>query len=146
MTGKNSSFGLFTRLVTFLTTSLATLLVILLVAGLGTMLVATSLYATQTDSNISSIFTGEIMDSLCAKAGSHDQMMQDMKSMGRDGNSCSVKCIQLGGKYVLYDSSKRIIYELDDQEKAGEFAGHKVRVSGALQKKKIKIAHIEAAN
>jgi hypothetical protein len=113
---------------------------------LGTMLIAGSLYATQSDSNVGSTFTGEIMDSLCAKAGSHDQMMQNMKSMGRDKNACSAKCIQLGSKYVLYDSSKQAIYELDDQDKAGGFAGHRVRVSGLLQKKKIKVSNIVAAD
>jgi hypothetical protein len=111
-----------------------------------TMLAAFSLCAAQADSNTAGTFTGEIMDSLCAKAGSHDQMMQDMKSMGTDKATCSAKCIQLGGKYVLYDSSKKAIYELDDQDKAEKFAGHKVRVSGALQKKKIKVASIEASD
>jgi hypothetical protein len=113
---------------------------------LATMLVAGSLYATQSDSNVASTFTGEIMDSLCAKAGSHDQMMQDMKSMGHDKNSCSAQCVRLGAKYVLYDSAKRTIYQLDDQEKAGAFAGHKVRISGTLQKTKIKVAGIEGAD
>jgi hypothetical protein len=110
------------------------------------LMLAGSLYATQPDSSGPSTFTGEVMDSLCAKAGSHDQMMQDMKSMGTDKKSCSTKCIQLGGKYVLFDSAKRAVYELDDQDKAGEFAGQRVRVSGSLQKKKIKITKIEAAN
>jgi hypothetical protein len=110
------------------------------------LLVALPLCVAQADSESGATFTGEIMDSLCAKAGSHDQMMQDMKSMGKDKTTCSAKCIQLGGKYVLYDSSKKSIYELDDQDKAEKFAGHKVRVSGALQKKKIKVANIEAAD
>jgi hypothetical protein len=111
-----------------------------------TMLVALSLCAAQADSNAVSTFTGEIMDSLCAKVGSHDQMMQDMKSMGKDKTTCSAKCIQLGAKYVLFDSSRKAIYELDDQDKAEKFAGHKVRVSGALQKKKIRVSSIEAAD
>src|SRR5271170_5207339 len=97
---------------------------------LATMLVAGFLYATQPDSNGASTFTGEIMDSLCAKDGSHDQMMHDMKSMGHDKSSCSVQCIRLGAKYVLYDSAKQAVYQLDDQEKAAEFAGRKVHVSG----------------
>ncbi|MGA3089216.1 MAG: hypothetical protein ABSD75_11425 [Terriglobales bacterium] len=113
---------------------------------LSAVLVAGSLYAAQSEANVASTFTGEIMDSLCAKTGSHDQMMQDMKSMGRDKGSCSVQCIRLGAKYVLYDSAKRAIYQLDDQEKAAEFAGQKVHVSGTLQKMKIKVAEIERAN
>ena len=113
---------------------------------LSIMLVAFSLHAAQADSNAPPTFTGEIMDSLCAKAGTHAQMMQDMKSMGKDKATCSVKCIQLGAKYVLDDSGKKAIYELDDQEKAEKFAGQSVRVSGTLEKKKIKVSSIEAAD
>lgn len=108
------------------------------------ILVAFSLCAAQADST--STISGEIMDSLCAKAGTHEQMMQDMKSMGKDKATCSAKCIQLGAKYVLYDSSKKAIYELDDQEKAEKFAGQSVQVSGTIQKKKIKVASIKAAD
>jgi hypothetical protein len=113
---------------------------------LAIMLVTGSLYAGQSDSSNTSTFTGEIMDSLCAKAGSHDQMMHDMKSMGPDKASCTAMCIRLGAKYVLYDSAKQAIYQLDNQDKASEFAGRKVQVSGTLQKTKIKVANISAAN
>jgi hypothetical protein len=89
-------------------------------------------------------FSGEIMDSLCAKDGSHEKMMDEMKSMGRDKNTCAVKCAQLGSKYVLYDAEKKAIYGLDDQDKAGAFAGQRVRVLGTLAKNKIKIENIEA--
>jgi hypothetical protein len=112
---------------------------------LSTVVVAVSLCAAQTDPNSLSTFNGEIMDSLCAKAGTHDQMMKDMKSMGTDKATCSVKCIQLGAKYVLYDANNKAIYELDDQSKAEQFAGQRVRVEGAMQKKKIKVASIAAA-
>jgi len=112
----------------------------------ATMLMAGSLLAGQPDANGASSFTGEIMDSLCAKNGSHDQMMQDMKSMGHDKASCAVQCVRLGAKYVLYDPAKRTVYQLDDQDKAAEFAGQKVRVSGTLQKTKIKVADIGRAN
>jgi hypothetical protein len=104
------------------------------------------LYATQPDSNAASIFTGEVTDSLCAKAGSHEPMMQEMKSMTHDKATCSAKCVQLGGKYVLYDSGNKTIYQLDDQDKAAKFAGHNVRISGTVQKKKIKVASIEATD
>jgi Protein of unknown function (DUF5818) len=102
-------------------------------------------HATQPDSSTQS-FTGEITDSLCAKAGSHDQMMQDMKSMGHDKATCTTKCIQLGAKYVLFDQSKGTVYVLDDQDKAAKFAGQRVRVSGTIEKKNIKVADIEPVN
>jgi Protein of unknown function (DUF5818) len=115
------------------------------VSLLSIMLMAGLSHATQPDTN-GQTFTGEITDTLCAKAGSHDQMMQDMKSMGRDKTSCTQKCIQLGAKYVLFDASKGIVYNLDDQDRAEKLAGRKVRVSGILQKKSIKVTSIEAAD
>jgi hypothetical protein len=89
-------------------------------------------------------FSGEIMDSLCAKDGTHEKMMDEMKSMGRDKNTCATKCAQLGSKYVLFDADKKTIYGLDDQDKAEAFAGQRVRVLGTLAKNKIKIENIEA--
>jgi hypothetical protein len=89
-------------------------------------------------------FSGEIMDALCAKDGSHEKMMAEMKNMGHDKNSCATMCARLGSKYVLYDSSKKAIYSLDDQDKAEAFAGQTVRVQGSLQKNKIKVERIEA--
>jgi hypothetical protein len=90
-------------------------------------------------------YSGEIMDSLCAKNGSHEKMMDEMKSMGRDKKTCTNKCIQLGAKYVLYDESTKTTYALDDQEKAEPFAGQTVQVQGTLGKNKITVATIEPA-
>ena len=92
--------------------------------------------------NTPQVFMGEIMDSLCAKDGTHEKMMDEMKSMGRDKNTCAVKCAQLGAQYVLYDAVKKEIYSLDDQEKAEAFAGRRVRVSGTLKKNKLKVETI----
>lgn len=92
------------------------------------------------------IFSGEIMDSLCAKDGSHQKMMDQMDSMGRDHQTCTQKCIQLGAKYVLYDLTTKTVYNLDDQDKAARFAGQKVKIKGTLEKKKIRIADIESGN
>jgi hypothetical protein len=90
-------------------------------------------------------YSGEIMDSLCAKNGSHDKMMDEMKSMGHDKKNCSMKCVQLGAKYVLYDASTKKTYALDDQDKAETFAGQTVHVTGTLEKNKIKVGSIEPA-
>jgi hypothetical protein len=110
------------------------------------LLMAASVYAAPPELNGASTFSGEIIDSLCAKNGSHDKMMQDMKSMGPDKNSCSAQCIKVGAKYVLFDSAKQATYQLNDQDKAAEFAGHKVHVSGTLEKMKIKVASITRAD
>jgi hypothetical protein len=91
-------------------------------------------------------FSGEVMDSLCAKDKTHAKMMQEMKSMGNDPAVCSKKCVELGAKYVLYDQQKDTVYGLADQDKVEAFAGHKVRISGTLDKKRIKIDKIELAD
>lgn len=90
-------------------------------------------------------FTGEIMDSACAKQGSHE-MMEKMEGIS-DAKTCTIKCVEMGSKYVLYDAAKKITYELDDQTKPKEFAGQKVKVTGSYDKatKTIHVENIEAA-
>jgi hypothetical protein len=103
-------------------------------------------WAGQSDQGGLQTFSGEVMDSLCAKDKSHAKMMEEMKSMRNDPAVCSKKCVELGAKYVLYDRQKDMVYALADQDKAEEFAGHKVRISGTIEKKKIKIANIESTD
>jgi hypothetical protein len=92
-------------------------------------------------------FTGEIFDSQCAMNNSHKQMEQ-MKGMGDDSKMCTLKCVEMGGKFVLQDTTKKITYQLDDQEKPKEFAGQKVKVTGTYDKatKTIHVEKIEAAS
>ena len=91
-------------------------------------------------------FSGEIMDSACAKAGSHAKMIDSGKM--KDGKSCTTGCVKGGAKYVLYDSAKKTAYELDDQTKPADFAGDKVKVMGTLDKttKTIHVTDIKAAS
>lgn len=89
-------------------------------------------------------FTGEVTDTFCAKNGSHDQMMSKMASMGRDKETCTKKCTQIGAKYVLYDEAQKRTYKLEDQTRVEAFAGKKVRVSGTLEGDAIRVANIEA--
>jgi len=100
-------------------------------------------------------FTGEIFDSQCAKEGSHEMMikknMPDKASMANDPmvkEMCAKKCVSMGGKYVLYDATKKTTYELDDQQKPADFAGKKVKVSGTYDKatKTIHVTNIAAAS
>jgi Protein of unknown function (DUF5818) len=119
---------------------------IILTVCLGLLLASSLTQAQPKDqSGSAQTFSGEIMDSLCAKDGTHEKMMDEMKSMGRDKNTCATKCAQLGAKYVLFDADKKTIYVLDDQDKAEAFAGQRVRVLGTLAKNKIKVENIEAA-
>jgi len=86
-------------------------------------------------------FTGEIMDSQCAMNGSHAQM-EKMKGMPDDSKMCTLKCVEMGGKFVLYNAAKKTTYQLDDQEKPKEFAGQKVKVTGTYDKT-TKTIHVE---
>ena len=91
-------------------------------------------------------YTGEIMDSQCAKEGSHANMMKkhDIKTE----KDCTNGCVKNGGKYVLYDSSTKKTYQLDDQKKGQQFAGEKVKVTGSYDKatNSLHVTDIEAAS
>lgn len=86
-------------------------------------------------------FTGEIMDSQCAGMRSHDKMMQGVDA--KNAKECTQKCVQLGGKYVLFDPATKTAYQLDNQEKAAPFAGQKVSVKGTLDAAS-KTIHVES--
>jgi hypothetical protein len=99
-------------------------------------------------------FTGEIMDSQCAKNSSHAMMLKKEGMGDKDPNDpmvkqmCTKNCVKMGGKYVLYDSAKKAVYELDDQQKPEALAGQKVRVTGTLDAatKTIHVTDIKAAS
>ncbi len=73
-------------------------------------------------------YTGEIFDSQCAMMGSHDQGYKMTNTSS--AKDCTQACVKMGGKYVLYDAAKKATYQLDDQDKAKEFAGQKAKVTG----------------
>ncbi len=75
-------------------------------------------------------FSGEIMDSACAKAGSHAAMMK--KAGVKTAKECTEACVKMGSKYVLFNKANKKVYELDDQTKPQQFAGDKVTVKGTL--------------
>jgi uncharacterized protein DUF5818 len=82
-------------------------------------------------------FTGEIMDNMCATTGSHVSMWTGKE----DPNSpaarkmCTLKCVQMGGKFVLYNKGTKTTYQLDDQQEPKEFAGQQVKVIGTYNSK-----------
>ena len=92
------------------------------------------------------VFTGEVMDDMCAKSGSHTEMQKMMKNMGNDAKTCTVECVKLGGKYVLYDGASKTSYQLDPQDKAKDFAGQKVKVTGTPDGGTIHVKSIEPAS
>ena len=73
-------------------------------------------------------FTGTITDDECGRAD-HSRMR-----MGPTDAACVRACISAhSASYVLYDGKD--VYELSDQQKPGEFAGQRVRITGALDSK-----------
>ena len=90
-------------------------------------------------------FSGEIMDSQCAKNGSHEMMFK--KEGTKDPKACTTGCVKMGGKYVLFNGASKSVYQLDDQTKPEQFAGQKVKVTGTLDKatKTIHVTDIKAA-
>ena len=86
-------------------------------------------------------FTGEIMDSSCAKTGKHNPAMGTSKE-------CTLGCVKAGGKFVLYNDATKATYQLDDQKKPEAFAGDKVKVTGTYdaKTKTIHVTDIAAAS
>jgi hypothetical protein len=113
---------------------------------LSTGLVALQLWAGQLNQSGQQVFTGEVTDTFCAKNKSHEEMMNENKTMGREKQTCAQKCVQMGAKYVLLDASKGTVYQLDDQGKAAAFAGQEVHVVGTLENNQLKIASIGAGS
>ena len=93
-------------------------------------------------------FKGEITDSQCAMNGSHAEMLKKEGMGDKDPNDAMVKamctknCVKMGGKYVLYDSASKKVYQLDDQTKPEQFAGQNVKVTGTLEKETIHVTNI----
>lgn len=84
---------------------------------------------------------GYISDSMCGLA--------DHKSMNMgDDKECALKCVEGGAKFILADRDHKTAYTLDAaaQEKAREFAGQKVQVTGQVdaKAKTIQVTKIEA--
>lgn len=104
-----------------------------------------AMLSASSDQGAPKTFTGEVTDTICASTGSHAQMMAKMQSMGKDKETCTKQCAQMGAKYVLYDAANKAVYSLDNQSKAQTFAGRKVRVEGTLEGNRIRVTDVEQA-
>ena len=87
-------------------------------------------------------YTGEIMDSSCAKNGSHAQMEKEHNMTSDSG--CTRACVKMGAKYVLFMNGKA--YDLDDQTKPADFAGKRVKVTGKRDGNTILVENISPAS
>jgi hypothetical protein len=73
-------------------------------------------------------FTGVLSDDMCATAD-HSTM-----KMGPTDAECTIACVSAhGAAYVLYDGKS--VYTLSGRQALEKFAGHRVRVTGALDAK-----------
>lgn len=79
---------------------------------------------------------GYISDSSCG--------LQHMAGMNE--KDCTLMCAK-NGKFVLADRDNKVVYQLDrmGQGKASEFAGQKVKITGRISGKTIRVTAIEAA-
>src|SRR5689334_23357682 len=108
------------------------------------LLASVSLLAINLGAQKAQTFSGEIMDQQCALLGGHSAMM----SQGESAKDCANRCVSIGGKFVLFDSANKTIYQLDDQKKAQPFAGTKVKITGTYDtsNKTIHVANIQAGS
>ena len=67
---------------------------------------------------------------------------------GMDAKECTLMCVKGGGKFILADRDHKRVYSLDKagQQKARDFAGQKVKVTGRMVGKTIRVTAIEAAS
>jgi len=76
-------------------------------------------------------FVGYVIDESCAS-----------KPAMKGNEACARKCIKGGSPAVLLTTDNKV-YKLDDQAKVSEHAGHKVKVTGALDGETIKVETIK---
>jgi hypothetical protein len=75
-------------------------------------------------------FNGYVIDETCAA-----------KPAMKGNEACARKCIKGGSPAVLLTAEAKV-YKLDDQAKAIEHAGHKVKITGTLDGDTIKVESI----
>lgn len=115
------------------------LALILLVVGAAASVTVSGTAPNSNNPTPETTVVGYISDSSCG--------LKHMPGMG-DDKSCTLMCLKGGSKFVLADSDHKVVYRLDKagQEKAREFAGQKVKVTGLITAKTIKVTAIEAAS
>jgi hypothetical protein len=59
-------------------------------------------------------------------------MVQKERIGTEDKKQCTLACIKMSGKFVLYNTANKTVYQLDDQKKPEPFAGANVTVTGTF--------------
>jgi hypothetical protein len=116
-----------------------TLASIILVAGLALAAPCGAHSDNSATQGTETTIVGYIGDGMCG--------LKHMDGMG-DDKTCTLACVKGGSKFILADRDGKLVYNLDKagQQKAGEFAGQKVKVTGQLKGKNIRVTSIEAAS
>lgn len=109
----------------------------LMLLVLGVVLVTPLSGVAQKTQRAEKTLIGYVSDNHCG--------LKHMAGMG-DDKSCTLMCVK-HGKFVLADRDHKRVYQLDKtgQAKAREFAGQKVKVTGRVSGKTIRVTAIEAA-
>ncbi len=105
--------------------------------NIGSVLATTGVaQKTRTKPAVEKTVIGYISDSSCG--------LHHMEGMNEQ--DCTLMCAK-NGKFVLADRDHKIVYQLDQagQEKAREFAGQKVKITGRVTGKTIRVTAIETA-
>jgi hypothetical protein len=107
---------------------------IMVVAGVGSVFVAANVQDRAALAlPIESItIRGKIWDSACAALASHEKMIA--KANAKDAKECTLQCVKAGSKFVLYNPDDKTTYQLDDQDKAAEYGGQTVTVTGSYDR------------
>lgn len=92
-------------------------------------------------------FQGQIMDAMCAANGSHSPGGYQATHTNNP-KDCTLACVKAGSKFVLYNTAQKTTLQLDDQDKARDFAGQDVTVTGSYNNsdKTIHVQNIKASS
>ena len=60
--------------------------------------------------------------------------MMMKKESAKNATQCTLTCVKMGGKYVLFNAAEKAVYQLDDQKRPEQSAGMKVKVMGTYDK------------
>ena len=79
-------------------------------------------------------WTGYIADSKCGAKAAHE-----------GARECTVKCVKEGAKYVFVNDADKKVYDIADQDKVADHAGHHVTLKGSLEGDTMKVTSVEMA-
>jgi hypothetical protein len=96
-----------------------------------------------------SLLLAPVAATAAAAAGSWNGWITDEACGAKGANAahkaCAEKCIEKGGKLVLYNNADKKLYKLDKQDVAKQHIGHEVTVKGKADGQSIAVDSIEPA-